>query len=216
MSVKDSNFEKLAKSVIDGDPDSVRRIIKEMIKTEKDPLEIVENGLTKGIKIVGEKYGCGDIFLTDLLMSADAMKVGMNVIAPEIKKQNKELKKMGSMVIGTVEGDIHDLGKNIVIALFSANGFDVEDLGVDVSVKEFIDKVKEIKPNILGLSALMTSTIPRQRDILNELTSNGIRDQVKVMIGGAAVNEKYSNEIGADGYAENAIDAIELAKKLIG
>jgi corrinoid protein of di/trimethylamine methyltransferase len=216
MSTTNPNFDDLAKSIIDGDSDLAKRIIKNLLKSRTDPLEIVENGLTRGIKVVGEKYGCGDIFLTDLLMSADAMKVGMDVISPEIIKQKKKLKKMGSLVIGTVEGDIHDLGKNIVIALFSANGFDVVDLGVDVSVKEFIDKVKELRPDILGLSALMTATIPRQYDVINELISNGIRDQVKVIIGGAAVNQNFANEIGADGYAENAIDAIELAKKLIG
>ena len=216
MSIMNSNLDDLAKSIIDGDPDLAKRIIKKLLQSRTDPLEIVENGLTKGIKVVGEKYGCGDIFLTDLLMSADAMKVGMDVISPEIIKQKKKLNKIGSMVIGTVEGDIHDLGKNIVIALFSANGFDVVDLGVDVSVKNFIDKVKELRPDILGLSALMTATIPRQYDVINELISNGIRDQVKVIIGGAAVNQKFATEIGADGYAENAIDAIELAKKLIG
>ncbi len=216
MSNINSNLQKLIQSIIDGDPDLAKKLIKDLLVEGVDPLEIVEKGLTKGIQMVGEKYACGDLFLTDLLMSADAMKIGMSVLNPEILKQKKELKRRGSMLIGTVAGDIHDLGKNIVIALFSANGFEVIDLGVDVSVKKFIDKVKDLKPDILGMSALMTATIPRQLDVINELKSIGVRDQVRVIIGGAAVNQKFADEIGADGFAENAIDAIDVAKKLIG
>ncbi len=216
MSNINSNLQKLIQSIIDGDPDLAKKLIKDLLVEGVDPLEIVEKGLTKGIQMVGEKYACGDLFLTDLLMSADAMKIGMSVLNPEILKQKKELKRRGSMLIGTVAGDIHDLGKNIVIALFSANGFEVTDLGVDVSVKKFIDKVKDLKPDILGMSALMTATIPRQLDVINELKSIGVRDQVRVIIGGAAVNQKFADEIGADGFAENAIDAIDVAKKLIG
>ena len=148
-------------------------------------------------------------------MGAEAMKVGMEIINPEIQKQKKELKKLGTIVIGTVSGDIHDLGKNIVTALFSAHGFDVTDLGVDVPNEKFIDKIKELKPDILGLSALMTSTITKQRDIINTLKETGLRDKVKVMVGGAAVNEDFVREIGADGYAENANDAVIKAKDLL-
>ena len=148
-------------------------------------------------------------------MGAEAMKTGMEIINPEIQKQKKELKKLGTIVIGTVSGDIHDLGKNIVTALFSAHGFDVTDLGVDVPNEKFIDKIKELKPDILGLSALMTSTITKQRDIINTLKETGLREKVKVMVGGAAVNEDFVREIGADGYAENANDAVIKAKDLL-
>jgi 5-methyltetrahydrofolate--homocysteine methyltransferase len=212
----EENLEKLSNLVIEGDTDGAKSIIKDLLKSGLDPLKIVENGLTKGIRVVGERYGRGDLFLTELLLSAETMQDGMKILAPEIQKQKKELKRTGSMVIGTVAGDIHDLGKNIVIALFSANGFDVVDLGVDVPVQKFIDKVKELKPNILGLSALMTTTIPKQHEVINELKSLGIREDVKVMVGGAAANQAFSNEIGADGYAENAIDAVSIAKQLIG
>lgn len=215
MSTIDTNLEKLSKSVMDGDIDTVKFLVKESLKNGVNPLEIVDKGLAKGIRTVGERYGKGEIFLTELLMGAEAMKVGMEIISPEIKKQKKELKKVGSIIIGTVAGDIHDLGKNIVAALFSAHGFDVVDLGVDVPDQKFIDKVKEIKPNILGLSALMTSTIPKQRELINLLKSSGLRDNVKVMIGGAAVNEDYARDIGADGYAENANDAVVKAKTLV-
>jgi 5-methyltetrahydrofolate--homocysteine methyltransferase len=212
----EEKLEKLSNLVVEGDTDGVKSIIKDLLKSGSDPLKIVENGLTKGIRVVGERYGRGDLFLTELLLSAETMQDGMKILTPEIQKQKKELKRTGSMVIGTVAGDIHDLGKNIVIALFSANGFDVVDLGVDVPVQKFIDKVKELKPNILGLSALMTTTIPKQQEVINELKSLGIRDDIKVMIGGAATNKVFANEIGADGYAENAIDAVSIAKQLIG
>ena len=216
MSNIEEKLEKLSNLVVEGDTDGVKSIIKDLLKSGSDPLKIVENGLTKGIRVVGERYGRGDLFLTELLLSAETMQDGMKILTPEIQKQEKELKRTGSMVIGTVAGDIHDLGKNIVIALFSANGFDVVDLGVDVPVQKFIDKVKELKPNILGLSALMTTTIPKQQEVINELKSLGIRDDIKVMIGGAATNKVFANEIGADGYAENAIDAVSIAKQLIG
>lgn len=215
MSTIDTNLEKLSKSVMDGDIDTVKLLVKESLKNGANPLELVDKGLAKGIRTVGERYGKGEIFLTELLMGAEAMKVGMAIINPEIKRQKKELKKVGSIIIGTVAGDIHDLGKNIVAALFSAHGFDVVDLGVDVPDQKFIDGVKEMKPDILGLSALMTSTIPKQRELINLLKLSGLRDKVKVMIGGAAVNEDYARDIGADGYAENANDAVVKAKTLV-
>jgi corrinoid protein of di/trimethylamine methyltransferase len=211
----EASLERLSKSVIDGDVDTVKTAVKEALKAEINPLEIVDKGLAKGIRTVGERYGRGEIFLTELLMGAEAMKAGMEIITPEIQRQKKELKKVGSMVIGTVSGDIHDLGKNIVAALFSAHGFSVVDLGVDVPDQRFIDKVKEVKPDILGLSALMTSTIPKQRDLISMLKSAGLRDKVKVMVGGAAVNEDFARQIGADGYAENANDAVVRAKALV-
>jgi corrinoid protein of di/trimethylamine methyltransferase len=215
VSTIDTNLEKICKSVMDGDIDTVKLLVKESLKNGANPLELVDKGLAKGIRTVGERYGKGEIFLTELLMGAEAMKVGMAIINPEIKRQKKELKKVGSIIIGTVAGDIHDLGKNIVAALFSAHGFDVVDLGVDVPDQKFIDGVKEMKPDILGLSALMTSTIPKQRELINLLKLSGLRDKVKVMIGGAAVNEDYARDIGADGYAENANDAVVKAKTLV-
>jgi corrinoid protein of di/trimethylamine methyltransferase len=216
MSSIEASLERLSKLVIDGDIDTVKAAVKETLKQGINPLEIVDKGLAEGIRTVGERYGKGEIFLTELLMGAEAMKAGMEIVNPEIQRQKKELKKVGSMVIGTVSGDIHDLGKNIVAALFSAHGFDVVDLGVDVPDQKFIDKVKEVKPDILGLSALMTSTIPKQRDLINSLKSVGLRDKIKVMVGGAAVNEDFARQIGADGYAENANDAVVRAKALVG
>ena len=215
MSNTEASLEKLAKMVISGDIDAAKSVVKELLKAGMDPLKIVEEGLAKGIRTIGERYGRGEIFLTDLLMGTEVVKTGMTLINPEIEKQKRELKKVGKIVIGTVAGDIHDLGKNIVAALFSAHGFEVVDLGVDVQDQTFIEKVRELKPDILGMSALMTATIPKQLDVIKALKGAGLRERVKVMVGGAAVNQDFAREIGADGYAENANDAVAKAKELI-
>jgi len=215
MSNTEASLEKLAKMVISGDIDAAKSVVKELLKAGMDPLKIVEEGLAKGIRTIGERYGRGEIFLTDLLMGTEVVKTGMTLINPEIQKQKRELKKVGKIVIGTVAGDIHDLGKNIVAALFSAHGFEVVDLGVDVQDQTFIEKVRELKPDILGMSALMTATIPKQLDVIKALKGAGLRERVKVMVGGAAVNQDFAREIGADGYAENANDAVTKAKEFI-
>jgi len=215
MSNTEASLERLAKMVISGDIDAAKSVVKELLKAGMDPLKIVGEGLAKGIRTIGERYGSGEIFLTDLLMGAEVVKTGMTLINPEIQKQKRELKKVGKIVIGTVAGDIHDLGKNIVAALFSAHGFEVVDLGVDVQDQTFIEKVRELKPDILGMSALMTATIPKQLDVIKALKGAGLRERVKVMVGGAAVNQDFAREIGADGYAENANDAVTKAKEFI-
>ena len=215
MSNTEASLERLAKMVISGDIDAAKSVVKELLKAGMDPLKIVEEGLAKGIRTIGERYGRGEIFLTDLLMGTEVVKTGMTLINPEIQKQKRELKKVGKIVIGTVAGDIHDLGKNIVAALFSAHGFEVVDLGVDVQDQTFIEKVRELKPDILGMSALMTATIPKQLDVIKALKGAGLRERVKVMVGGAAVNQDFAREIGADGYAENANDAVTKAKEFI-
>jgi len=215
MSNTEASLEKLAQMVISGDIDAAKSAVKESLRSGFDPLKIVEEGLAKGIRTIGERYGRGEIFLTDLLMGTEVVKTGMTLINPEIEKQKRELKKVGKIVIGTVAGDIHDLGKNIVAALFSAHGFEVVDLGVDVQDQTFIEKVRELKPDILGMSALMTATIPKQLDVIKALKGAGLRERVKVMVGGAAVNQDFAREIGADGYAENANDAVAKAKELI-
>jgi len=215
MSNTEASLERLAKMVISGDIDAAKSVVKELLKAGMDPLKIVGEGLAKGIRTIGARYGSGETFLTALLMGAEVVKTGTTLINPEIQKQKRELKKVGKIVIGTVAGDIHDLGKNIVAALFSAHGFEVVDLGVDVQDQTFIEKVRELKPDILGMSALMTATIPKQLDVIKALKGAGLRERVKVMVGGAAVNQDFAREIGADGYAENANDAVTKAKEFI-
>jgi 5-methyltetrahydrofolate--homocysteine methyltransferase len=143
------------------------------------------------------------------------MKAGLKILEPELKKSNSVLKTVGSIVIGTVEGDIHDIGKSIVVSLLTAAGFKVYDLGIDVSVEKFVKAVKELKPDILGLSALLTVTTPRQRDVIEALKKEGVRDQVLVIVGGGSVTQEWANEIGADGYAPDGVEASKLAKRLV-
>ena len=210
------NFEELSKLVIDGDTETIKSAVKNAINDGADPLEIVDKGLAKGIRTVGEKYGKGEIFLTELLMGAETMKAGMEIINPEIQKQKKELKKVGSMVIGTVSGDIHDLGKNIVTALFSAHGFDVTDLGVDVPDEKFIDKIKETGAPIVGLSGFLTLAFDSMKQTVDAIKAAGLRDKVNVMIGGGQITEEVRKYTGADAYGKDAMAGVTLAKKWAG
>jgi corrinoid protein of di/trimethylamine methyltransferase len=187
----------------------------EVVKAKVDPLKAIEDGLTQGIKEVGDKFGKGEIFLPELVMAAESMKKALEILEPELKKEKKERKTLGRVLLGTVAGDIHSIGKTIVAAMLSANGFDVYDLGTDVSPENFVAKVKELKPDILGLSALLTTTLPEQRVVIEILKKEGLRDKVKVIIGGAPASKEWAEEIGADGYGADAMEAVKVAKKLI-
>lgn len=205
----------LEKGVIDGDVDSVMAIAKNAITDGLDPLDLVENGLAKGVRTVGEGFGRGELFLTELAAAAEAMKAGLNFLAPLITQQKKTLKTAGRFIIGTVSGDIHDIGKSIVASMLLANGFEVIDLGVDVPCEVFVEKVKELQPDILGLSALLSTTRLAQMDIINGLKKAGTRDKVKVIIGGAATSPEWAREIGADEWAGDAMEGVAKAKNLV-
>jgi len=206
---------KLEKGVIDGDGEAVEMAAKEAVAVGLDPLDAIENGLAKGVRVVGDGFGKGELFLIDLVAAAEAMKAGLKILKPLILQHKKEVKTLGKVVIGTVAGDIHDIGKSIVASLLFANGFEVIDLGVDVPTEVFIEKVKELQPDILGLSALMTTTMLSQKDVIESLKKAGIRDKVKVMIGGAATNLDWAKEIGADAWATDAVEAVAKAKELV-
>jgi len=208
-------LDQLSNSVIEGNSEAVRRAATEALKTNLDPLEAIENGLAKGLKEVGGRFERGEMFLMQLIMSGEAMKAGLQVLKPEILKQKKQLTGSGTVLIGTVEGDIHDIGKSVVSAMLTAEGFDVIDLGVDVPDQVFVEKTKEIKPHILGLSALMTTTRTKQKDVIEALKRSELRDVAKVMVGGATVTPEWAEEIGADAYGEDAVDAARKAKNLI-
>jgi 5-methyltetrahydrofolate--homocysteine methyltransferase len=165
--------------------------------------------------IVGDKFGRGEAYLMELMMSAQAMKSGLHVIEPELKKSKVGQKHIGIVVIGTVEGDIHDIGKTIVATMFEVNGFKVYDLGCDVKSEAFLEKVKEVKPNILGLSALLSTTMVKQAEVIKALTERGMRSGVKIMIGGAPITQEWAREIGADDSAPDAITAVSKAKALV-
>jgi corrinoid protein of di/trimethylamine methyltransferase len=209
-------LSKLEKTVVDGDAEAAEAVAKEAVETGLDPLEAVEKGLAKGLKIVGERFGTGEIFLTDLMAAAEAVKTGLKILKPHILQQKKKMKTSGKVLIGTVAGDIHDIGKSIVATILFANGFEVYDLGVDVSTEVFVKKVTELQPDILGLSALMSNTRVFQKDVIDALRKAGLRNKIKVMIGGAATNQGWAKEIGADDWAADAMEAVTKAKKLMG
>ena len=216
MSDKNSSkilLDKLASTIIDCETDRVEQICREISERGIDPLEAIEKGIRKALDEVGNKYEKGFLFLPELIMAAKIAESALNILTSKIKSSPK---KIGKYVIGTVKGDIHDLGKNIVVMILKAFNFEVIDLGVDVPIETFIEKVKNEKPQILGLSALLMTTVPVQRDVIEALEKNGIRNKIKVMVGGVAVTDEWAKEIGADAYADNAAEAVRKAKELIG
>lgn len=213
MCLSSDIFVKLKNAVIDGDVDEASSLAGEVLNSGVDPLEAIRRGLNVGIKEVGDKFGNMEIFLPELMMSGEAMKVAVNILKRGIPK--KSVVSLGKIVFGTVEGDIHSIGKNIVVTLLEAAGFDVYDLGENVPVETFIRKVKELKPDLLGLSALMTTTVTCQRDVIEQLKAENLRGGVKVIVGGAPTTPKWAEEIGADGWAENASVAVQKVKELL-
>jgi len=210
-------YDELVAAVLSFDADKVLETTKKALDIGLSPGDIIENGLGKGLKTVGEKFEKCEIWLMHLVAAAEAaQRAIVELLEPEILKRKETRTSLGKIVIGTVAGDIHDIGKNIVRALLTAAGFEVHDLGKDIPVKDFIDKVRETNASILAASALLTSTAPMQRDIVEALKKEGIRKKVKVMVGGAAVSAEWAEEIGADGYAPNAAAAVELAKRFMG
>jgi len=206
--------EELVEAVIECEVEKTEKLARLAIEKGLDPLDAIERGLAKGAKAVGDKFEKHEAFLPELMMAGEAMKAGLRILEPELKRRGEKRKTLGKIVIGTVQGDIHDIGKNIVAAMMEAAGFEVYDLGVDVPCQKFIEKVKEVNADILGLSALLASTLPEQKTVMETLKKSGIK--VKVMIGGAPVTESWANQIGADAYGADALDAVEKAKKLIG
>jgi len=206
-------LEELEKAVVECNGQKATSWARRVVEEGIDPLEAL-NALTKGIKQVGDGYGRGELWLPDLIGAADAMSNAMPIIEEEIRRKGKKLKKADAIVIGTVKGDIHDIGKNIVATLLAVNGFKIIDLGVDVSAERFIEAIKEHEPNILALSALLTMTAPEQRRVIEALTKEEMRDRVKVIVGGAAITQEFADDIGADGYDPTAVGAVDLVRRL--
>lgn len=206
---------KLYKAVVEGQVEEAELAAKEALKAMYDPLKVIEEGLSKGIREVGDRFSRGELYLPELMISAEAMKAGMRILLNKIKRQKKEIKYSGRIVLGTVAGDIHDIGKSLMGTFLAANGYEVIDLGADVPAETFIDKVRELKPDILGLSALMTTTMLEQRRVIEALERAGLRDKVKVIIGGASTGEEWAEEIGADAHGADAVDAVEKVKRLL-
>ena len=215
MSATNDPVKELAQAVIDGDIDKSKELTTKMVSNGVAPTTILNEGLTKGLMVVGERFGNGDAFLTDLMLSAEAMKSGLQVVEPELRKSHVEREYVGTVVIGTVEGDIHDIGKTIVATMFEVSGFKVIDLGCDVKSQIFIEKIGESKANILGLSALLSTTMGKQQETIKALVAKGIRSSVKVMVGGAPITPEWAQQIGADDSAPDAMMAVTKAKNLM-
>jgi corrinoid protein of di/trimethylamine methyltransferase len=208
-------FEEMAQAVIAGLPDKARELAKEALQAGIEPLEAIDQGFKPGMDVVGDGFARGELFIPDLMMSGEAMKAAIAALEPELMKRKQQRQVLGKVVIGTVHGDIHEIGKTLVATMLSANGFEVYDLGVDVSAQQFVDKVREVNADVLGLSALLTTTILNQETVILTLKEAGLRHQVQVIIGGVPASPEWAEEIGADGYAENATEAVEVVKRLV-
>jgi len=208
-------FEEMTDAVIAGLPGKACELASEVLRAGIDPLAAIEQGFKPGMDVVGEGFAKGELFIPDLMMSSKAMQEGIAVLEPELLKRKQQLKTLGTVVIGTVQGDIHEIGKTLVATMLTANGFQVRDLGVDVSPQRFVDAVREVNADVVGLSALLTTTMLNQEAVILTLKEAGLRDQVKVIIGGVPASPEWASEIGADAYAENATEAVEVVKGLV-
>ncbi len=214
--MKEDLFEAMAQSIIEGEAEEAERLARLAIEQGIEPVEAINKGYVIGLDEVGEQFGCGEMFLPDLVQAAEAMKAAVAVLEPEMARRGSSRQILGKVVIGTVEGDIHDIGKTLVATMLSASGFQVYDLGVSVPVQKFVDKAGEVGADIVGLSALLTTTMVKQKKIIEDLAGAGLRPQVKVMVGGAPVTRSWADEIGADGFSEDAMGAVAVAKQLVG
>lgn len=211
----DDTFSLMRQTIVAGAPDTAAYLAQQAIAAGTAPLDAINQGYVLGMHDVGEQFARGQMFLPDMMASAEAMRAAMAVLDPELKKQGAERPMAGIIVLGTTKGDIHEIGKTLVGTLLTAHGFRVHDLGVDVSGEKFATKAKELGADIVGVSALLTTTMRNQKTVIEALEKSGFRSQVKVMVGGAPVTRRWADEIGADGYAKDAMSAVALARDLM-
>lgn len=209
-------FKQMAQAVIDGDEEEAASLAQQALEQGVDPLQSINDGYTAGMDIVGELFATGEYFLPDLILGGEAMKKALAVLEPALQAAGQQREVLGTVVLGSVKGDIHEIGKSLVGTMLSANGFEVYDLGIDIESGEFVSKAREHSADIVALSALLTTTMLHQRDVIEHLAEAGLRDWVKVMVGGSPVTQEWANQIGADGFAEDAANAVVVAKKLMG
>lgn len=213
--IDEKYFDKLAQTVIDGEEEECIRLINEGLENGMDPIQAVEKGLAKGINKVGDDFAAGIVFLPELVMAADIMKAGMKILDEKIKAAGMERKSFGKVVIGTVKGDIHDIGKSVVAAVLQASGFDVIDLGIDVEPDTFIQTVIDNNAECLGMSTLLTLTLAVMDQTIKKMQEQGLRRNVKVIVGGCPVTQEWADEIGADAVGFDSKDAVEKVKQLL-
>lgn len=210
---KEDLLKRAAQSVVDADQEAAVSVAEQAIAEGVDPLEMINNGFSVGMSEVGELFDCGEMFLPELIIASDAMVAAVNVLEKAFPEENRG-KKLGIAVVGTIEGDVHDIGKGILATMLRVYGFEVHDLGRDVPIKAFVEKAIEVNANIVGSSALMTTTQVGQKALEKALKDAGLRDKVKTMVGGAVVTQRWADKIGSDLYGENASDAVTKLKEL--
>ncbi len=214
--MSDELFAAMRQSVIEGDAERAEDLARQALQAGVEPLAAINQGYVPGMTTVGEQFGCGQAFVPDLMMAAEAMKKGMAILEPALRASGVERKVIGRAVLGTVKGDIHEIGKSLVALMLSTGGFEVHDLGVDVPFEKFAAKAREVNADLVGVSALLTTTMPGQAKVIQALQAAGLRPRVKVMVGGAPVSRSWAGQIGADGYSEDALGALAVAKSLMG
>ena len=206
-------FEQLADEVVKGQADEVRNLVNKALSDEISAEDVLNNGLVAGMNVVSEKFKNNEFFIPEVLVSARAMTAGLNILNPLLAAAN--VKAKGKVVIGTVKGDLHDIGKNIVGMMLQGAGYEIIDLGADVPKEKFIESTQKEGANMVGMSALLTTTMAGQKTVIEKLNEQGLRRKVKVLVGGAPANALWAKEIGADAYAENAVEAVKKAKALL-
>lgn len=207
-------LQKISEELQKGNFTEMPKLVQEALNLNIPPSKILNDGLISGMDIVGEKFKRDELFMPEVLIAAKAMQAGMDILRPKLIEAGAKLK--GKIILGTVKGDLHDIGKNLVGMMMEGAGFQVIDLGIDVPSEKFVEMVKSENPDIVGLSALLTTTMPRMKEVIESLIEAGIRERVIVMVGGAPVTEKFAKDIGADGYAPDAASAVEKARNLLG
>lgn len=207
-------LEDLAAEVIKGDAGVVKNLTEEALSQNISAEEVLNSGLVAGMNVIGERFKSNEIFIPEVLVAARAMKAGMQIIRPLLAEANVE--PLGKIIIGTVGGDLHDIGKNIVAMLLEGAGFEVVDLGADVTKEKFLEFAEKENPDVLGMSALLTTTMVFMKDMVQSLEESGLKDKIKVIVGGAPITQSYADEIRADGYAPDAASAVDLVKSVMG
>jgi len=208
-------FGQLKQAIIDQDQEAVVAAVNQALADGVAPKTIIDSGLLPGLNVIGEQFECEDIFLPELMQAALAFQEAMAILEPKIKESGGEGPKKGKIVLGTVKGDLHSIGKNILKLLFETSGYEVWDLGIDVDLFQFLNKAKEVDADIIAMSALLTTTLVGQRDVIDALKDQGAREQFKVIIGGGATTQEWADTIGADGWAGTAYEAVNLANRLV-
>jgi corrinoid protein of di/trimethylamine methyltransferase len=207
-------FDRIYEGIVSRNKDAVLTLSKEIVDKKIDPVQAIEQGFKRGMEKIGGMFADLEIFIPDMITAADIMNEGLTILRPVLKERSGEM-FTGKILLGTIQGDVHEIGKNIVKILLESSGFEVIDLGRDVDVLTFIDRYQEHRPDIIGISALMTTTMVNIPRVIENLKSLGIRGEVKIMVGGAPVLPEWAEEIGADGYADSAQEAVTVAKNLI-